>query len=254
MKFFYTILIFFLLLLNPSFVFAQDVSLGIATLVPIADKKALDGDIITAKTGGYALSNTAYDPLLFGVITDNPAIDLENPNIKDGRYVVSSGKAYVRVSTVNGSIKAGDFVTSSTTPGVGQRVDRNGFSVGMALESYEEKDPKKIGKILVSLQVRSSSSYTNLRNNLLDTVSLGASSAFLTPLTALRYVLAALIALAAFVFGFIYFGRVAHSGVEAMGRNPLAGRMINTTVIINLAITLVIMLGGIGLAYLILVL
>lgn len=253
-----TFTIFFFLIFFTSIVYAQageePVSPGTATYVPITGKDIQSGDIISAQNGGFVRSNIPYDALLYGVVSDNPALDIQDTTVEDGRFVITSGQAYVRVSTGNGPIKKGDFITSSKTPGVGQRVDRNGFSIGMALEDYTEKDPKKIDTVLVSIQVRSSSSYTNLRGNLFESLQLGAAAPFLTPLTALRYVLAAILALMAFVFGFVFFGRVAHSGVEALGRNPLAGSIIHTSVIINLILTVVIMLGGLGLAYLILVL
>ena len=63
-----------------------------------------------------------------------------------------------------------------------------------------------------------------------------------------------LIVLITFALGIWYFGRVARSGVEAIGRNPLATRAIQLGVILNLLLTLVILLVGIALAYLILVL
>jgi F0F1-type ATP synthase membrane subunit c/vacuolar-type H+-ATPase subunit K len=52
--------------------------------------------------------------------------------------------------------------------------------------------------------------------------------------------------------GFVFFGRVVARGVEAMGRNPLAGSLIAVSVVFNLILTVVIMLVGLGIAYLIL--
>jgi F0F1-type ATP synthase membrane subunit c/vacuolar-type H+-ATPase subunit K len=73
-------------------------------------------------------------------------------------------------------------------------------------------------------------------------------------LASLRYLLAFLIAIIAFVLGFIYFGRVVRVGIEAIGRNPLARRMIQITMLFNILITIVIVLAGLLIAYLILVL
>lgn len=236
-------------------VYAQDVSSGIAAYVAVTDSKAQDGDIVSASSDkGYIRSNAPYDPEMYGVITQNPAVSLETSDIPGGRPVISTGKAYVRVSTKNGAIKAGDSVTSSDMPGIAQKADKAGFVLGTAMESYSNTNPKTIGKILVSLNIRSSSVNTNLSNNLFTALKLGIAAPFLTPLTALRYLVAAVIAAAAFVLGFLYFGKVAKTGVEALGRNPLAGRLIQMNVIFNLMLTAIIMMGGIAIAYFILTL
>ena len=60
--------------------------------------------------------------------------------------------------------------------------------------------------------------------------------------------------MASFVMGFVYFGRVARSGIEAIGRNPLASRIIQFNVILHILISIVIVLVGLAIAYLILIL
>ena len=42
--------------------------------------------------------------------------------------------------------------------------------------------------------------------------------------------------------------------VEALGRNPLAKNVIQINILVNVVITILIILGGLGIAYLILVL
>lgn len=234
--------------------FSQGISSGIATYIDVSGSGIEDGDIVSSVKDGYAKTAASYDPMMFGVVTQNPAVSLENPETGGGKPVVSTGKAYVKVSTMNGVIKAGDLVTSSETAGVGQKADKGGFTLGTALESYSEKDPKKIGKILVGMNIRSSSVNTNLSNNLFAAMKLGVSAPFLTPLTSLRYLLAAIIAAASFIMGFTFFGKVAKTGVEALGRNPLAGKLIQMHVVFNLLLTAIIMFGGLTIAYFILTL
>lgn len=253
-NFLWSITLILILLSSVQRVNAQDVSSGIATYVVISDKDVKDGDIISSAKEGYIRSNASYDPEMYGVITSNPAISLETSDIEGSEAVISSGKAYVNVSTQNGNIKEGDFVTSSEIPGVGQKADKGGFILGSALEGYSSNNPKTVGKILVSLNIRSSSVNTNLSNNLFSALKLGVSAPFLTPLTSLRYLLAGVIAAASFFLGFTFFGRVAKSGVEALGRNPLAGKLIQVNVVFNLILTVVIMLGGLTIAYFILTL
>lgn len=259
------LLILTILFLLPTTVQAQQVTsppinsdfgLGIATLIKLSDKSVQDGDIITFAENGYKLADRPYDPQIFGIVTTNPAITLERKTAADtsDHYVISTGKAYVRVSTQNGAIKTGDLIATSNVKGVGQKASQDGYVVGTALEPYENSNPQAAGKILVTLNFAFQSSVTGLRTNLLDNFNLSLSAPFLSSGTTLRYIFAALSVLLAFGIGMGYFGRVTRSGVEALGRNPLAGRVILVSVIINSVLTLATMAIGLGVAYLILTL
>ena len=182
-----------------------------------------------------------------GVYTENPSVLLENTTLLDGKPVISSGKVYVRFE---GSIKNGDYVTTSEKPGVAMKATHNGYVLGTALEDFDGPS----GKILVSLGVRPAVLASSTSDNLWEALRQGLSSLYLTPLSALRYAMAMIIVLVAFVLGFAYFGRVAKSGVEAVGRNPLAGRTIEFTVTLNVVLTAIIMGSGLLLAYIILIL
>lgn len=228
--------------------FAQELNESVANSVTVNDPEAQDGDIVSISGGGLIRTAVEYDANLYGVISDNPAVAIENTDVENARLVVTTGIARVRVNNQNGAIKEGDFITSSATPGIGKRVDMGGYILGIAMEDYDSADA---GKILVSLDIRYQSIY-NARTNLVETLRLGIEAPFLTPLGAMRYLLAALIAIASFALAFLSFGRVARSGVEALGRNPLATRIIQITVIVNVILTIGILLVGLGIAYLIL--
>ena len=243
--------IFLVLVVLP--VRAQESSLGAATAI-VPNDKVKDGDIITSTKEGYKLARQAYDPLLFGVISMNPAVYLDDQSLKGAVPVVTLGRVYVRVSTANGPISKGDFITSSSMPGIGQKVTDNGYVLGTSEEEYTEKDPNKIGKVLVILNPHFAQVSTNLTKNVFSAFRLGLSAAFLTPIGALRYVVAGFVALLSFYLGFRYFGNASRSGVEAIGRNPLASKIILLSVVMNVTITLSIMFFGVALAYLILVL
>ncbi|MDP3941435.1 MAG: hypothetical protein Q8Q49_03960 [bacterium] len=241
---------------SPTPTTGPDFGLGVATLINLSDKSGKDGDIVTFSNNGYKLADRAYDPQIYGIITDNPAVTLERKTTTDGtqRYVITTGKAYVRVSTQNGPIQAGDLIATSKVKGVGQKASQEGYVVGTALEGYENANQEAVEKILVSLNFAFQSSVTGLRTNLLDNFNLALSAPFLSPGTTLRYILAGLVVLISFGLGMGYFGRVTRSGVEALGRNPLAGRVIMISVIINSVLTLSTMAVGIVVAYLILTL
>lgn len=252
MKFITALGILFLIL-STSTVIGQEAS-GISVSMSFANgDEVRDGDIICSTDQGQALCTEQYAVNMSGVYSQSPAITFENTTLENGKTVVSYGKTVVRVSTANGEIKKGNFVTSSTQAGVGQLADKSGNILGVALEDYTNSDTSAVGTILVAISIRPAIVATTSRGNLLETLKEGLLAPTLTPLASLRYVLAIIIALAAFILGFIYFGRVAKSGVEAIGRNPLAGRMIQLNVILNLALTVAIMAGGLLLAYVILI-
>jgi hypothetical protein len=130
---------------------------------------------------------------------------------------------------------------------------KSGNVLGVALEEYSNNDKSEVGKILVSIGIRPAIVATSARGNLVEALKQGLLAPTLTPLASLRYLLAMIVAVTAFILGFVYFGKVAKSGVEAVGRNPLASKMIQLNVAVNLVLTVAIMTGGLLLAYAILI-
>lgn len=227
---------------------AQVDSSGIAIPTPI-EEDAPDGSLICSREG-YRLCGAPYEPAMYGVAVDDPAASFEVGEQEGVKLVLSSGNARVRVSNINGAISEGDLITSSEIRGVAQLADRNGFVLGTALESFEGEE----GKILVSLNIHPSAAITGVGVDLLENIRQALAAPILAPLASLRYLLAFAIAIISFVLGFVYFGRVVRTGVEAIGRNPLARRMIQFSVIFNILLTVAIIAAGLVIAYLILVL
>ena len=234
------------------------VSSGIAISLPIAGSDVQNGDIVSSTKQGYVLSSIAYDPAIYGAVVTNPAVAFEaSSSASEHLYpVISEGKVYVRVSGINGPIHNGDMVTSSPIPGVGQRADAAGYVIGSALENFSGTTAVATGNILVLLKPEYNTSVisNNRGVNLLMNIKAAASSPFLTPLTSLRYILAVVVTAISFAFGFIFFGRVGRTGIEALGRNPYAARIISLGVVINILLTIAIMALGLFLSYLVLVL
>ena len=232
---------------------AQSTSSGVAWPIPVEGEGFDDGTLVCSSDSGYVPCNIEYTPSLFGVVTKSPAAFF---NVEDEStiLVLSSGVTSVRVNASAGSISDGDLLTSSEKSGVAKKADRNGYVLGVALQTWDSDDPEAEGLILVSLNIHPESSLSGTGVNLLSLLRQGFSSAFLGPLESLRYILAFVIAAISFTLGFVYFGRVVRTGVEAVGRNPLAGRMIQLTVVFNILITIAIVGAGLAIAYFILVL
>lgn len=245
------LLAFFLGLYSTKTVFGQVDSLGLAIPVQISGQ-VQSGDIICSSEGGFTLCDSDYDPSMYGVVTESPAVELSDP-AGNSPLVVTTGDAVVRVSTVNGPIAVGDIVTSSSNPGVGQKATVNGFALGVAMEEFSSASTEDVGEILVTINVHPTSSFVGSRSNLISNIRQALSSPVVAPLDSFRYLLAFIIALISFALGFIYFGRVVRTGVEAIGRNPLARRAIQATIVANIIVTIVIVVSGLALALLILI-
>lgn len=226
------------------------------TIYEIADKDAVDGDLIKASDQGLIRPNIGFDNKIFGIIQDNPLLVYRTPT--QGKPIVRSGMAQVNVTTLNGPIKYGDYITSSSVPGKGQKALESGYTVGMALGAFTGEGAPQIdipggkvalGKIPIAVRVE----YTELTNprfagrlfgfigtSLLENVSdpkqLG---------TVVRFIAAGLVILLSFTFGFLTFSRSIAKSIEALGRNPLAKATIQMTIVINIALLVVTAIIGI---------
>lgn len=232
---------------------AQESATGVAVPLPVAGEFE-DGTVLCSTEAGNLPCERTYDPSTFGVLVLNPAASFELDTADpDMQQVMTSGKAFVLVTGAAGPIKKGDFVTSSTAKGRAQKASKSGYVLGMAMEDFDETGADKNGKILLNISIRPAILSSGAGANLLDLLKSGVDAAFMTPMAALRYTIAAIVVGSSVIFGFMYFGKTARSSVEAIGRNPLASKRIQLGVLINILMTVLIMGGGLGIAYLILV-
>lgn len=235
-----------------SKVFAQDSSLlNISNTVPIKDKVE-DGDVIVTDAGVNKKSTKIYDSNLLGVVSWNSAISFGSDEATPSSSfipVASSGNALVKVTNENGAIAVGDLITTSSKPGVAMKSTREGYVLGAALNNYNESG---VGKIMVSINVRPYYGESLSNRNFWEIFNLARLAMKEGPLTVFRYLLASVVVILSCIAGFVLFGRIAASGVEAVARNPLVGRKIQFSVILNTIITLAIMGAGGIVAYLIL--
>lgn len=234
-------------------VFAQDFPLGISRYYPITGE-INDGDVIAIVDGNYQRTNLTYQSDVIGVYVQNPSLEFRPNDIEDNKAVVSSGEALVNVVNINGPIKRGATLASSNIPGVAMLAKKKGNIIGTALESYDEADSEKVGKIRVSIYIEDNRS-SNLALTeeegirIIDIFSASKLALYQSPSESFKYIVAAVVVIISFVFGFITFRKVAVKGVESIGRNPLASRMITIGILLNLVITVSIIVAGLVLAY-----
>jgi len=233
-------------------VVAAEVSSGVAQYVHLPQEVS-DGMVVCSSTNGYNLCQTGYDPNMTGVVTLSPAVAFGEATPSAGMVpMVSNGKAYVLVSGENGAIVAGDFVTSSTQTGIAVKGMKSGYVLGTAAEPFNGTSRDQKETILVNIGVRPAVLTGGASNNLIEMVKQGMESAFLTPLSSMRYIVAGILVILSVGYGLAHFGKLAKSGVEAVGRNPLASRAIQLSVLFNVVLTVGIIGVGVIIAYLVL--
>lgn len=245
---------YLLLITSTGFADAQVTSTSISTPVQINEEEVENGSLVCTNVDGFKLCDAIADGSMVGVVSTEPLGSIEITDLENTYPMITEGIVAVRVSALAGNISANDLVTSSEIPGVAEKAVRNGYVLGTALEEFAPSDSSSQGLILVSLNIHPAIGISGFRSNLLDTLRSGSAASILEPLASLRYILAVLVVVISFVLGFIYFGRVAREGVNALGRNPLASRSIQISIAMNIILMLLIVLVGLGLGYLILVL
>ncbi|MDE2589496.1 MAG: hypothetical protein KGL95_07500, partial [Patescibacteria group bacterium] len=226
-------------------------SLGIATYITIKGKGITDGSVISFSSTGYVLSKLAYDALMIGVVTTTPAVAIVE-DTSNSYPVVSSGNTYVNVTGESGMIKKGDLITTSQTPGYGMKADRSGYVVGTALQDFPGKSINDIGKIAVAVNIHYFASRPKAQASLFDVFNLAAIATYEEPTTVFKYFAALLIVVFSFIFGFWFFGRAANRGIEAIGRNPLAGKTIQMGILMNVIISVAIIVAGLVVSFFVL--
>ena len=92
-------------------------------------------------------SSSAYDNKILGVVSTNPAVVIEGNSVQlqsGANYhhdplnpaLALAGRVPLKVSVENGPISRGDYLTSSSTPGIAMKAIKPGQMVAKALEDY----------------------------------------------------------------------------------------------------------------------
>ena len=216
-----------------------------STLQGAAEYAQIDGDVqdghlIVIKDGTYILSSQPYDSDLYGAVNSYPAIAISQVGTQGAYPIITSGSSNVLVNGENGNIAHGDYLTSSSQPGVAMKATQAGTVLGIAKASYSG-DNSQTGVIPATIKVgyRSSGQSEPLTPRSFavqaqDIFTVGVRAAASEPNTALRYAAAVIVLIVSIAFGFLVFGRAATYGVMAVGRNPLARISIMAVTAINI--------------------
>lgn len=232
----------------------------VANVFDIPDPDVKPGDIlIFDQQKGLQRAKLSYDSHIFGIFHEQPAVVFRR---EGGKPVIRSGITKVNVSLMNGQIKKGDPITSSTLPGLGMKADLAGYGVGIALEDSKENQkfndsckinpdscPKDQINIAVDISFKDLASLPTISfvDRLLNTV---LKSLLRFPEGQgfgqfIKHLLAALIILLSLLFAYLIIYKVIPKAIEAIGRNPLAKRSIEFALVLSIGIVVAIVIGSI---------
>jgi F0F1-type ATP synthase membrane subunit c/vacuolar-type H+-ATPase subunit K len=248
----FVILFLFCSSAQSSFAAANATSFAIANYLPISDTQVSNGSIVSFSPKGYSLSKIDYDPLAVGVVTTHPAISLQLPGTASSYAVVSSGDTLVLVSSINGAIKKGDPITTSTITGVGMKATQTGYIIGVSLDNYSSQNKSAAQPINVRLNFHYNIMQSAITVGFWDVLNLSTLATYEQPIKAFQYLVASIVVVISFVMSFFLFARTANKGLEALGRNPLASRMIQIGILLNVSIAISIIVAGLIIAFIML--
>lgn len=238
--------------------------LEIADTYDLADQETQNGDIVSLSPEGLVRSAIDYDTKIFGVVNTDPLAAYKRVD-GTGTMISRNGVISVNVTTANGPIRTGDFITSSTIAGKGQKALASGYVIGVAMrdfnegegvqtefKQFENGESRQIssGQIPVAIRIEYAEISTSRNANaLLSRLNAALFSNVQDPekfVNVIRYVASGLVILFSIMIGLFILARVVPKGVEGIGRNPLARRSIVLYTGVNIVIVIIVLLLGIG--------
>lgn len=239
-----------------SVIRAQIGNTSIARTYTVEGAQAVSGDLVSFDKDRQSLhlTKSVNDTTLFGVVIDRPAIVLRSTEA--GVPIISSGEASVNVTALGGPIQAGDYITTSTEPGKGQKASvTDTFVVGTALESFgtASSSPTTSGTIAVHLSIGprpiDGSTTTDAH---VSSVTTSKNGTGITVPVVFKYILAALVAIGSITISFRSFGSSIKESIVSVGRNPLAKNSIQSMVVLNTFLIVLVSAAGLFVAFAIL--
>jgi len=136
----------------------DDLSIEAGDIVSVSDASYFENDPYNRFLTKRAVADDASRVLGIistdkGLILNQAADPSKNLDYTYLRPLALSGRVPVKVSSENGPIKKGDPLTVSSVPGVATKATKPGQIIGKALETYDNSDPRAVGKVLVFVNI-----------------------------------------------------------------------------------------------------
>ena len=247
------------MLLQPMSVFAQ--SLGFTN-----EDKLYIGSIVSFKTEDatdLAPANVNNQRSLVGVVIPDGSATYSIESDLSNVRTTAEGIVDTLVSNINGDIAVGDYISASQINGVGMKADDGVLSqrlVGIAIADFNaagvekatynlpgiEKENVEIARIPVQLLIRGSVDNDDSEKALITRIG---ESIVGRPVTFFQTTVAILLFfLTLSVSSVLLYGAIIGS-FTSLGRNPLAAKVIVANLVRVTAISLFVLLFGVGAAY-----
>jgi hypothetical protein len=201
---------------------------------------------LTAKNSNTVQALTqANAGSMFGVVVDQNAspVTLSGTTSAEQTFVATTGNYNVLVSSQNGPIKAGDYITISSLDGIGMKAtgDDN-FVLGRATANFSGSNDSvgtatlkgsagqssivQLGRVAVNISVGRNPLIKSQQSDLPSFLRTAGSSVSNKPVSTAKVYLALVILLAsAIIAGALMYGGI-RSSMTAIGRNPLSRKSI----------------------------
>lgn len=164
---------------NPGTIYASNATVQAADLAEnyLSAQPLEPGDVVMPEglDDNLAIVRTQqeYQPQVIGIVSTNPGFTLNSDAKPNKKYpylypLALQGRVPVKVSSINGPIKAGDSLAASSIPGVAMKATKQGHVIAKALENYTHTDTQAVHRIMafVNVSYQSSQSIMNDEGNL----------------------------------------------------------------------------------------
>lgn len=247
--------------------YASDTPLGAGTIVQLAGKDTKQ--VTTAKQ--------SQSESMFGVVVDRSQVSIQitDDSIANQTYVAASGVRTTLVSTQNGPIKKGDFVTLSAIDGVAMkagtrdqqktvfgRAQENFDGKGVVLSTTSLKDTSgknaktvQIGSIPVTIDIKTNPNEKekiSTKANLPEQLQRVGEQIAEKEVNPIRIYLSIAITIVSLIVAVIVVYSGVRSSVISIGRNPMSKKSIFRALLEVILTGLLIVIVGLFAVYLLL--
>jgi len=109
--------------------------------------------LVASGSGSVVAPTDIYmDQSAIGVVSTNPGEVLDDGSMTNPVPIALAGRVPVNVSTANGPIQVGDYLTSSNIPGVAVRATSSGSVIGTAMEEDTDTNTSDVSQITMFIK------------------------------------------------------------------------------------------------------
>lgn len=244
----------------PAAVAAAAISQGYDVSQPLTA-----GTLVDRQTNNnVTIADMAHGKKLLGVVVSSSNVSVAIGSSSSQTQVVTSGNTDALITDLNGPIRNGDPITTSPIDGVGMKATSYSVIIGFAEGNIKSGSgtpvtvksdsgvphQATIQSIPVNVDVEN---YTPGLQGSAQSLQRFANSLAGKPVSLVRLTMSGLVLVFAALAVFIVLYAGIHNGFVAIGRNPLAKRVINTALLKTIVGAIVIVACSLAFAYLILI-